>query len=118
MTRLLKESRIPIEKIEVNANKMQTITGSMAAFLAGDKNLKESAQRAFVSYIKSVVLMKNKKIFSVDSIELDKFAESLGLATTPRVRFLERQNKKNVKTFPHKEEEGSEEREDRIQLSS
>ena len=114
MTRLLKESRIPIEKIEVNANKMQTITGSMAAFLAGDKNLKESAQRAFVSYIKSVVLMKNKKIFSVGSIELDKFAESLGLATTPRVRFLERQNKKNVKTFLHKEEEGSEEKEDRI----
>ena len=105
MVRQLGEARIPIEKIEVNSNKMQSITGSMAAFLAGDKNLKESAQRAFVSYIKSVVLMKNKKIFDVASIELDKFAESLGLATTPRVRFLQRQNKKNVKPAGDKEEE-------------
>ena len=104
MVRLLGEARIPIEKIEINDNKMQSITGSMAAFLAGDKNLKESAQRAFVSYIKSVVLMKNKKIFDVASIELDKFAESLGLATTPRVRFLQRQNKKNVTTGGDKEE--------------
>ena len=104
MVRLLGEARIPIEKIEINDNKMQSITGSMAAFLAGDKNLKESAQRAFVSYIKSVVLMKNKKIFDVASIELDKFAESLGLATTPRVRFLQRQNKKNVTSSGDKEE--------------
>ena len=118
MIKQLGEARVPIEKIEVNANKMQTITGSMAAFLAGDKNLKETAQRAFVSYIKSVALMRNKKIFSVGSIQLERFAESLGLATTPRVRFLERQNKKNVKTFPLKEEEGSEGREDKISFAS
>merc|ERR1712115_680619 len=69
----------------------------MAALLASDKVLKESAQRAFNSYIKSVYLMKNKKVFNVNKINLDKFAESLGLATTPRVRFLERQEKNPVK---------------------
>ena len=105
MVRQLGEARIPIEKIEINSNKMRSITGGMAAFLAGDKNLKESAQRAFVSYIKSVVLMKNKKIFDVASIELDKFAESLGLAATPRVRFLQRQTKKTVKAPGDKEDE-------------
>merc|ERR1739838_20247 len=69
----------------------------MAAFLASDKALKESAQRAFISYIKSVNIMKNKNVFNVNSISLTKFAESLGLATTPRVRFLERQEKNKVK---------------------
>merc|ERR1711862_141715 len=44
-----------------------------------------------------VYLMKNKKVFNVNKINLNKFAESLGLATTPRVRFLERQEKNNVK---------------------
>jgi len=97
MVKQLQASRIPIEKLEVNPAKQQTITGKMSAFLASDRNLKESAQRAFVSYIKSVHLMKNKNIFNVRSLDLNKFAESLGLATTPRVRFLERQGKKEAK---------------------
>jgi hypothetical protein len=37
----------------------------MASHLASDKNLKESAQRAFQAYIKSVFLMRNKSIFQV-----------------------------------------------------
>jgi len=97
MVRQLQASRIPIEKLEVNPAKQQTITGKLSAFLASDRNLKESAQRAFVSYIKSVHLMKNKNIFNVRSVDLTKFAESLGLVTTPRVRFLERQGKKEAK---------------------
>jgi len=71
----------------------------MAALLAADRNLKESAQRAFTSYVKSVALMKNKEVFDVTSINLGKFAESLGLATTPRVRFLDRQNKLKSKVI-------------------
>ena len=97
MVRQLQAARIPVEKIEVNPSKQQTIDRKMAAYLASDKALKDSAQRAFNSYIKSVYLMKNKNVFNVNSIDLTKFAESLGLATTPRVRFLERQEKNNQK---------------------
>ena len=106
MTRLLDANRIPVEKIEVNPAKMQqSITGKISALLAGDKALKETTQRAFVSYIKSVHHMKNKKLFDVKSINLEKFAESLGLASAPRVRFLERIEKKNVKKFTESEAE-------------
>jgi len=97
MVTQLEAARIPVDKIEVNPSKQQTVDRKMAALLASDKGLKESAQRAFNSYIKSVYLMKNKKVFNVNSINLSKFAESLGLATTPRVRFLERQVKNNAK---------------------
>merc|ERR1719320_496188 len=75
MVRQLEAARIPVEKIEVNPSKQQTIDRKMAAFLASDKGLKESAQRAFNSYIKSVYLMKNKKVFNVKSINLCKFAQ-------------------------------------------
>jgi len=92
-----------VEKIEVNPSKQQTIDRKMAAYLASDKALKDSAQRAFNSYIKSVYLMKNKNVFNVNSIDLTKFAESLGLATTPRVRFLERQVKNQQKQGKGKE---------------
>ena len=106
MTRLLDANRIPVEKIEVNPTKIHSITGKISALLAGDKALKETTQRAFVSYVKSVHHMKNKKLFDVKSINLLKFAESLGLATAPRVRFLERMDKKNVKKFTEVETEG------------
>ena len=105
MVRQLEAARIPVEKIEVNPVKMQSITGKISALLAGDRNLKETAQRAFNSYVKSVFLMKNKQMFDVKSIDMDKFAESLGLAAAPRVRFLERMEKKNnVKKFTEEEE--------------
>lgn len=66
----------------------------MESFLAQKKDLKDTAQRAFIAYIKSVVLMKNKKVFQVDALNLDAFARSFGLVITPRVRFLDRLNKK------------------------
>merc|ERR1712059_158144 len=79
--------------IEVNPAKQQTWDRKMGAYLASDKNLKDSAQRAFNSYVKSVYIMKNKAVFNVESIDLTRFAESLGLSAAPRVRFLEKQMK-------------------------
>lgn len=73
----------------------------MEAFLARDPALKETAQRAFVSYAKAVFLMKNKKIFNVQSLNTDAFAKSLGLAIPPRIRFLQRMNK--ARTTSNKE---------------
>ena len=117
MVKMLQANRIPIEKIEVNPAKMQSVTGKISSLLAGDKLLKETAQRAFNSYIKSVSMMKNKQMFNVDSIDLTKYAESLGLASAPRVRFLERmEKKKNVKKFTEGEETEKEETKEKKEL--
>uniref|UniRef100_A0A8C2JBW9 ATP-dependent RNA helicase n=1 Tax=Cyprinus carpio TaxID=7962 RepID=A0A8C2JBW9_CYPCA len=42
----------------------------------------------FVSYLRSVYLMKNKDVFDVFQLKLPEYAMSLGLAVAPRVRFL------------------------------
>lgn len=55
-------------------NKLQNIQRSLEAMLARDKNMKESAQRAFVAYIKSVYLMKDKEVFSVTALDTDAYA--------------------------------------------
>jgi len=107
MVRQMASNKIPISKIEINPAKQWTIDRKMAAFLAGDKNLKESAQRAFNSYVKSVYLMKNKAVFDVDSIDLTSFAESLGLPSAPRVRFLEKQKKLKAKQKEGKQQADS-----------
>jgi ATP-dependent RNA helicase DDX10/DBP4 len=61
--------------------------------LASDIELKESAQRAFQSYLKSIFLLKNKSVFDVFKLDTTAFAASLGLAVPPRVRFLQKQLK-------------------------
>uniref|UniRef100_A0A673I3Z4 ATP-dependent RNA helicase n=1 Tax=Sinocyclocheilus rhinocerous TaxID=307959 RepID=A0A673I3Z4_9TELE len=42
----------------------------------------------FVSYLRSIYLMKNKDVFDVFQLKLPEYATSLGLAVAPRVRFL------------------------------
>ncbi|XP_076754683.1 putative ATP-dependent RNA helicase DDX10 [Xylocopa sonorina] len=90
MVEKLKERKIPISMIQINPNKLQSPQRKMEALLARDVALKESAQRAFIAYVKSVFLMKDKEVFNVHALNTDSFARSLGLAIPPRIRFLQR----------------------------
>ncbi|XP_073680823.1 probable ATP-dependent RNA helicase DDX10 [Garra rufa] len=84
----LQEKKVPINKIKVNPEKLVSVQQKLEAFLAEEKEQKERAQRCFVSYLRSVYLMKNKDIFDVFQLKLPEYAMSLGLAVVPRVRFL------------------------------
>ncbi|KAK3931418.1 putative ATP-dependent RNA helicase DDX10 [Frankliniella fusca] len=99
MLQRLENRKIPIKEIKVNPEKLQNPNRKLEAFLAQSPDLKESAQRAFVSYVKSVFLMKDKKVFDVKALDTDAYARSLGLAVPPRIRFLQRklQQEKNKK---------------------
>ncbi|XP_017477533.1 PREDICTED: probable ATP-dependent RNA helicase DDX10 [Rhagoletis zephyria] len=94
MIRELRTCNIQIQKIHIDPKKLFSPRLKIEAALAQNTELKASAQRAFLSYIKSVFLMKNKNVFNVFNINFESFAISLGLAVTPRVRFLERLSKK------------------------
>ncbi len=72
---------------------MVSIQRKVQAHLASDQELKEEAQRAFQSYLKSVFLMRDKMVFDISKLDTDAFAASLGLAVPPRVRFLQKNNK-------------------------
>ncbi|XP_050068810.1 probable ATP-dependent RNA helicase DDX10 [Anopheles maculipalpis] len=95
MLQLLTNSKIPIKQIKINDRQLFSPLAKIESLLAQFPDLKESAKRAFVAYIKSVALMKNREVFQLQSINLDEFARSLGLSITPRVRFLSRTS--NVK---------------------
>lgn len=102
----LKERKIPISMIQINPNKLQSPQRKMEALLARDVQLKESAQRAFIAYIKSVFLMKDKEVFNVHALNTDAYARSLGLAIPPRIRFLQRMEQKRQSS--NKNTEGKE----------
>ncbi|XP_020774404.1 probable ATP-dependent RNA helicase DDX10 [Boleophthalmus pectinirostris] len=98
MVQLLQDKKVPINKIQVNPEKLQSVEQKLESFLAQEKEMKERAQRCFVSYLRSVYLMKNKQVFDVNKLQLHEYALSLGLAVAPRVRFLNKtpgQNKES-----------------------
>jgi ATP-dependent RNA helicase DDX10/DBP4 len=53
--------------------------------------------QAFVSYLRSIYLQKDKSIFKLDQLPLEQFAESLGLPGAPRVKFLSKELAKQKK---------------------
>lgn len=117
----LRAQKIPINQISIDPKRLFSPHVKMEAFLAQNLELKETAQRAFLAYIKSVFLMKNKKIFNVESINFDEYAKSLGLVVTPRVRFLQRLKKKKAESLGLQKEGSSEsddEYEDKKKLKS
>lgn len=85
----LTKQKIPINKITVDPNKVVAPQRKIEALLSEYPDLKASAQRAFVSYLRSVCVMKNKEVFDVKTIDTDSFARSLGLIVAPRLRFLQ-----------------------------
>ncbi|XP_004689342.1 PREDICTED: probable ATP-dependent RNA helicase DDX10 [Condylura cristata] len=97
MVQQLLQKKVPVKEIKINPEKLIDIQKKLESFLAQDQDLKERAQRCFVSYIRSVYLMKDKEVFNVSKLSMPEYALSLGLAVAPRVRFLQKMQKQSPK---------------------
>ena len=63
----------------MNHDKVQRVSGPLGGLLSKDPDLKYMAQRAFVTYLKSIHLRGNKEIFDVTKLPVEEYALSLGL---------------------------------------
>ena len=81
-------SKIPLKKLKINPTKTVVVTERAASLVASDVKLQSLAKKAFQSYVRSIYLMSHKEIFDVKDLTLDAFSKSLGLASTPNLRFL------------------------------
>ncbi|XP_024426721.2 probable ATP-dependent RNA helicase DDX10 [Desmodus rotundus] len=97
MVQQLLQKKVPVKEIKINPEKLIDVQKKLESFLAQDQDLKERAQRCFVSYIRSVYLMKDKEIFDVNKLPIPEYALSLGLAVAPRIRFLQKMQKQPTK---------------------
>ncbi|KAL1748300.1 P-loop containing nucleoside triphosphate hydrolase protein [Schizophyllum fasciatum] len=88
---------IDIKKIKIRPSKTQNIENQLQKLAFQDPEIKYLGQRAFVSYLRSVYLHKDKSIFKVDQLPVDRFAESLGLPGTPKIKFLSKELAKQKK---------------------
>ncbi|KAJ1720877.1 ATP-dependent RNA helicase dbp4 [Coemansia erecta] len=95
MARLLAERNVPIKEISPKSSKIMRTAAQLQNLCFQDSEIKYLGQRAFVTYVRSVFLQKNKGVFSVDSLPLEAYAESLGLPGAPNIRFVKKSSAKN-----------------------
>ncbi|KAF8557492.1 DEAD-domain-containing protein [Imleria badia] len=97
MLAALGKKGVKIENIKIRASKTQSIQNQLQNLAFQEPEIKYLGQRAFVSYVRSVYLHKDKSIFKLDELPVDKFAESLGLPGAPKIKFLSREQARKQK---------------------
>ena len=93
----LKHKKVPIERINVRQKKQQSIRNQLQNMCFKDPELKYLGQKAFVSYVRSVHIQKDKEIFKIEDLPLEEFSASLGLPGAPKIRFQKGDNAKQLK---------------------
>ncbi|KDP39119.1 hypothetical protein JCGZ_00876 [Jatropha curcas] len=88
MLEKLQEAKVPIQFIKANTKRLQPVSGLLSALLVQDKDMQDLAKRAFITYIRSIYIQKDKEVFDVMQLPIDEFSASMGLPMTPKLRFL------------------------------
>jgi len=83
---LLAAAKVPIAETRIATSSAVSITGKIAAEVAADTELKEMAQKAMSSYVRSVLLQTNKNVFKASELPVNEYGESLGLAIVPKLK--------------------------------
>ncbi|KAJ3737402.1 P-loop containing nucleoside triphosphate hydrolase protein [Lentinula guzmanii] len=97
MLAALKTKGIEVQKIKVKPSKQQDIRNQLQKLAFQEPEIKYLGQRAFVSYLRSVYLHKDKSIFKLAELPANEFAESLGLPGAPKIKFLSKEVAKEKK---------------------
>ncbi|WVQ70531.1 ATP-dependent RNA helicase DBP4 [Cryptococcus sp. DSM 104548] len=80
------EKLLDVKKIKIKESKMGGLKQSMQNFAFKEPEIKYLGQRAFISYMKSIHLQKDKTIFQIDKLPADAYAESMGLPGAPQIK--------------------------------
>ena len=114
MINRLEHKKVPIESIKVRQKKQQSIKSQLQSMCFKNPELKYLGQKAFISYVRSIDVQKDKEIFRVQEVPLEEFSASLGLPGAPRIKFTNssqsrEQKKTQIYNISSSEEEEREE---------
>jgi len=109
MLKRLEQKKVKVEKINVRQKKQQGIKNQLQNMCFKDPELKYLGQKAFVSYVRSIHVQKDKEVFKLNNLPLEEFSASLGLPGAPKIKFLKGDNAKSSKNAPRQAASSSEE---------
>ncbi|AAS51267.2 ACR040Wp [Eremothecium gossypii ATCC 10895] len=82
----LKGKLIEPSKLNIKQSKRKSIKPQLQSLLFKDPELKYLAQKAFISYVRSIYIQKDTEVFKFNELPLEEFAASLGLPGAPQVK--------------------------------
>ncbi|KAK4696551.1 ATP-dependent RNA helicase DDX10/DBP4, partial [Lecanoromycetidae sp. Uapishka_2] len=97
MLKRLEQKKVKVEKLNVRQKKQQSIKNQLQNMCFKDPELKYLGQKAFVSYVRSIHIQKDKEVFKLNDLPLKEFSASLGLPGAPNIKFLKGDNAKKLK---------------------
>ncbi|KAL9023621.1 MAG: hypothetical protein Q9196_007087, partial [Gyalolechia fulgens] len=102
MLKRLEQKKVIVEKINVRQKKQQSIKHQLQNMCFKDPELKYLGQKAFISYVKSIYLQKDKEIFKLNELPLEELSVSMGLPGAPRIKFVKGDRSEAPKNAPTK----------------
>lgn len=100
MLKRLEQQKIPLQRTNVKDHKKKTIRNQLQSMAFKQPDIKYLGQKAFVTYVRSIYLQKDKEVFDMKKLDLDGFAASLGLPGTPQIKFQKGEDIKKLKNAP------------------
>ncbi|KAG4382181.1 hypothetical protein GLYMA_14G024300v4 [Glycine max] len=88
MLEKLKAAKVPVHFNKPRQELLQPVSSLLASLLAKYPDMQHRAQRAFITYLRSIHIQKDKDIFDVMKLPINEYSASLGLPMTPKIRFL------------------------------
>lgn len=100
MLKRLRHKKVPIEKINIKESMKKSIKNQVQSMCFKQTDIKYLARKAFLTYVRSVHVQKDKEIFDLKKLDLDAYAASLGLPGTPNINFRPGEDMKKLKNAP------------------
>lgn len=82
----LERRKIEPNKLTIKQSKRKSIKPQLQSLLFKDPELKYLGQKAFISYVRSIYIQKDKEVFKFDELPTEEFANSLGLPGAPKIK--------------------------------
>ncbi|GMJ15952.1 hypothetical protein like AT5G54910 [Hibiscus trionum] len=98
MLEKLQAAKVPIQFIKANTKRLEPVSSLLSALLVKYPDMQQLAQRAFITYLRSIYIQKDKEIFDVTKLPIDGYSASLGLPMTPKVRFLNQKKQSKIES--------------------
>ncbi|OCF45706.1 ATP-dependent RNA helicase DBP4 [Kwoniella heveanensis CBS 569] len=98
------EKAIEVKRIKIKESRMGNLKQQMQNFAFKEPEIKYLGQRAFISYMKSVHIQKDKSIFKLTELPAEAFAESMGLPGAPQIKFADQAKSAKIRGGVKKEQ--------------
>lgn len=82
----LKTRTIEPSLLTIKQSKKKSIKPQLQSLLFKDPELKYLGQKAFISYVRSIYIQKDKEVFHFEQLPTEEFAQSLGLPGAPKIK--------------------------------